>query len=100
MRAIWNGATLAQADKKDLIYIEGNWYFPPQALDMEYFQHSEHHTECHWKGTANYYHVSVNDEINPDAAFYYPQPMDGSIERVKKDFTGYVAFWHGIEVTE
>lgn len=100
MRAIWNGATLAQTEKENLIYIEGNWYFPPESLAMDHFQHSDTHTICHWKGEASYYHISVNDEINSDAAFYYPQPKDGSIERVKKDFTDYVAFWHGVEVAE
>lgn len=100
MRAVWNGATLAQAEKDDLIYIEGNWYFPPESLAQEHFQPSETHTTCHWKGEASYFHVSVNDEINPDAAFYYPQPKAGSIERVKKDFTDYVAFWHGVDVVE
>lgn len=100
MRAVWNGTTLAQAEKSDLIYIEGNWYFPPDSIVSEHFQHSDHHTECHWKGTASYYHISVNDEINPDAAWYYHEPMEGSIERVGADFTDYVAFWHGVEVSE
>jgi len=100
MRAIWNGATLAQADKKDLIYIEGNWYFPPESIVTEHFQHSHTTTHCPWKGDASYYHISVNDEINPDAAWYYPQPLPGGIERVKKDFTDYVAFWHGVEIGE
>lgn len=100
MRAVWNGATIAQADKKDLIYIEGNWYFPPDAIVSEHFQPSDTHTICPWKGEASYYHVAVNDHINPDAAWYYPAPLESSIERVKKDFTGYIAFWHGIDIVE
>lgn len=100
MRAVWNGATLAQAEKSDLIYIEGNWYFPSDSIVSEHFQHSDHQTECHWKGTANYYHISVNDQINEDAAWYYHEPKKGSIERVGADFTDYVAFWRGVEVSE
>lgn len=100
MRAIWNGTTLAEASRDKLIYIEGNWYFPPDSLKKEYFSPSDMHTTCHWKGEANYYNVTVNGEENPDAAWYYPVPKDGSIEKVKKDFTNYVAFWRGVEVTE
>lgn len=100
MKAIWKNTVIAEALKEDLIRIEGNWYFPPESLKREYFKPSGHRTECIWKGTAYYYDVVVNGETNEFGAWYYPQPKDGSIERVKKDFTDYVAFWNGIEVTE
>ncbi|HCR55752.1 TPA: nucleotidyltransferase domain-containing protein, partial [Candidatus Saccharibacteria bacterium] len=32
MKATWNGAVLAEAAQEDLIHIEGNWYFPPDAV--------------------------------------------------------------------
>lgn len=83
-----------------MIRIEGNWYFPPSSLRREYFKESDHRTFCPWKGEAHYYDVVVGGETNEFGAWYYPQPKDGSIERVKKDFTGYVAFWNGIEVEE
>jgi uncharacterized protein (DUF427 family) len=100
MKAIWNNTIIAEAPKEDLIRIEGNWYFPPSSMHHEYFTGSDHHTHCPWKGDASYYNVVVNDQINEFGAWYYPQPKDGSIERVKKDFTNYVAFWNGIEVIE
>lgn len=98
MKAIWNNQTIAEAGKDQLIYIEDNWYFPPASVDQELLAPSDHHTTCHWKGEANYYDVVVDGQTNKDAAWYYPQPMDGSIERVRKDFTNYVAFWHGVTV--
>lgn len=100
MRATWNGTVLAEAPQEDLIRIEGNWYFPPSSLKREYFKDSDHHTTCFWKGEASYYDVDVDGKINEFGAWYYPQPMSGSIERVKRDFTDYVAFWNGIEVGE
>lgn len=100
MKAIWKNTVIAEASKEELIRIEGGWYFPPASLKREYFQDSDHHTHCHWKGDANYYDVVVDGDRNEFGAWYYPQPMDGSIERVKKDFTDYVAFWNGIEVVE
>lgn len=100
MKAIWNGQIIAEADTADLIRIEGNWYFPPQAIKGEFFTPSQTHTECPWKGTASYYTVVVGDETNQDAAWFYPEPKNGSVERVGKDFASYVAFWHGVEVVE
>lgn len=100
MKAIWNGATIAEADKEDLIRIEGNWYFPPESIKHDLYKPSDTHTTCFWKGEASYYNVEAGGETNQDAAWYYHAPMPGAIERVNKDFTNYVAFWHGVEVTE
>lgn len=100
MKAVWNNKVIAEANKDELIYIEGGWYFPPGSIKKEYFEPSELHTTCHWKGEASYYNVVVDGQTNQDAAWHYPKPKDGSIERVKKDFTNYVAFWRGVTVTE
>jgi uncharacterized protein (DUF427 family) len=100
MKALWNNTVIAQAPQDALIRIEGNWYFPPDAIKKEYFQPNDYHTTCHWKGQASYYDVIVDGNKNESGAWYYPAPKDGSIERVKQDFTNYVAFWNGIEVTE
>lgn len=100
MKATWNQTTIAEADKKDLIFIEGNWYFPPASIRKEFFAPSNTHTTCVWKGEASYYDIHVNDQTNKDGAWYYPTPLPGSLERVRKDFSNYVAFWHGVEVRE
>lgn len=100
MKAIWNNTTIAESPKEDLIRIEGNWYFPPDAIKSEYFKPSDHHTTCIWKGEASYYDVVVNGDTNEFGAWYYPEPKEGSVELVKKDFKDYVAFWNGITVSE
>lgn len=100
MKAFWNDTVIAEADKDDLIYIEGNWYFPPDSVKKEFYKPSDTHTTCFWKGEASYYTVEVADKTNGDGAWYYPKPMAGSIDKVGKDFTNYVAFWRGIEVKE
>lgn len=99
MKAVWNDQVIAEADKNDLIYIEGNWYFPPNTIKWEYFSDSDTHTHCPWKGEASYYTVNVEGESNEDAAWYYPNPKPDAFERTKKDFTNYVAFWRGVTVT-
>lgn len=99
IQAIWNNAVVAQAEKDDMLRIESNWYFPPTAVKQEYFTPSDTHTTCPWKGEASYYNLSVNGETNDDAGWYYPEPKEGSIEKVG-DFTNFVAFWRGVEVKE
>ena len=100
MKATWNNKIIAEADKDDLICIEGNWYFPPDAIKKEYFNPTDKHTTCFWKGLASYYKVDVDSVANEDGAWYYPDPTPSAIDKVKKDFNNYVAFWHGVQVTE
>ena len=91
MKATWNGATLAQSDKT--IVVEGNHYFPPEAVNRELFQRSETHTICWWKGEASYYSVAVDGRSNRDAAWFYPSPKPAAAE-----IKDYVAFWRGVKV--
>lgn len=100
MQAVWNNEVIAEAPREDLLRIEGNWYFPPNAIKWEYYKVSNHHTTCFWKGEASYYDVVVDGKLNEFGAWYYPEPKAGSIERVKKDFANYVAFWNGIDIAE
>ena len=93
MKAIWNGAVLAQSDKT--IVVEGNHYFPPEAVNTEYLKPSATVSHCPWKGTASYYHVDVDGSVNSDAAWYYPETKEAA--RHIKD---YIAFWKGITIEE
>jgi len=93
MKAIWNHQIIAESD--DTVNIEGNPYFPVDSLKKEYFQTSETHTVCHWKGTASYYHVEVDGQQNKDAAWYYADPS-GLAQSIK----GRVAFWKGVQVID
>jgi uncharacterized protein (DUF427 family) len=93
MKAIWNNKVIAESD--DIINVEGNSYFPKDAVNEEYLRSSQHHSVCPWKGTASYYDVVVEGKTNKDAAWYYPEPKDAA-----KEIRGRVAFWKGVEVTE
>ena len=48
VKATWNGAVLAESDQT--IIVEGNHYFPPNSIKGQYFEESETHTACSWKG--------------------------------------------------
>jgi uncharacterized protein (DUF427 family) len=90
-KAIWNGAVIAESDACEVV--EGNQYFPPDAVEKKYLRESATHTTCPWKGEASYYTLEVEGKLNADAAWYYPQPKSAA-----KNIRGYVAFWHGVEV--
>ncbi len=81
------------AESDETVIIEGNHYFPPESINKEYFKESDTHTECHWKGTASYYTISVDGEENKDAAWYYPETSE-----LAKNIKGHVAFWKGVKV--
>jgi uncharacterized protein (DUF427 family) len=91
MKATWNDTVVAESDKT--VVVEGNHYFPPETINKEYFQPSNTHTTCPWKGEASYYTVVVNGKTNEDAAWYYPQPKDAAAE-----IKDHVAFWRGVKV--
>lgn len=92
-KAVWNGVVIAESN--ETVIVEGNHYFPKESINKDYFQGSNHHTTCPWKGLASYYNVVVNGQTNPNAAWYYPQPKDAA-----KNITNRVAFWKGVEVIE
>ena len=90
-KATWKGAVIAESDRTQVI--EGNHYFPPEAVKREHVRPSDHHTVCSWKGTASYYDVVVNGEVNKDAAWYYPDTKPAAA-----NVKGYIAFWRGVKV--
>jgi uncharacterized protein (DUF427 family) len=100
MQALWNGAVIAEAPKEDLIYIERNWYFPPSAVKKEFLRESPTPYTCPWKGECQYYDVGQGDGWSKDNAWTYPEPLQSAIDKVKKDFSGYIAFWRDVTVSE
>ena len=90
-RAIWNGVVIAESPTVETV--EGNAYFPPEALNRQYVEPSETHTVCGWKGLASYYTLVVNGARNADAAWYYPEPKAAAA-----NIKGMVAFWRGVTV--
>lgn len=100
MKAIWNGQVIAEADKDDLIYIERNWYFPPDSVRREFLQESATPYTCPWKGECHYFNVAQDGKVSRDNAWSYPEPKPSAIDIVKKDFSNYVAFWRDVQVTE
>jgi len=93
MKAYWNNTLIAESN--GTVKVEGNHYFPENAIKKEFFKESKKHTVCPWKGTANYYTINIDGEENTDAAWYYPNASE-----LAKNIEGFVAFWKGVEVKE
>lgn len=92
MKAFWKGQLIAESD--DTKVVEGNHYFPKEAVKKNFIKESATHSVCPWKGEASYYHIEVDGELNKDSAWYYPNPSKAA-EQIKN----HVAFWKGVEVT-
>ncbi|MBW5480370.1 DUF427 domain-containing protein [Streptomyces bambusae] len=73
--------------------MEGNHYFPPESLHLEYFVRSRSRSLCFWKGIARYYTLEVGGVSNPNAAWYYPRPSP-----LARRFKDHVAFWQGVRI--
>lgn len=89
--ATWNGKIIAQSD--DTVVVEGNHYFPREAVDAGVLSDSKTTSVCPWKGTANYHSLTVDGKTNPDAAWYYADPKSAAAEIKDR-----IAFWKGVEV--
>lgn len=72
VKVFWNGKEIARSDETKVV--EGNHYFPPESVKMKYFEKSDYHTTCPWKGEASYYHLKDEAQKTNNAAWYYPEP--------------------------
>lgn len=90
-RAIVDGTVIAESETT--VVVEGNHYFPPDSINWDYFAPTELTTGCPWKGTANYYNVTVGGNALDNAAWTYRQPKDAAAE-----IRDHVAFYPSVTV--
>ena len=93
MKAIWKDCVIAQSN--DTVMVEGNHYFPINSLNLNLINISTNTSYCPWKGSANYYDLVVNGEVNEAAAWFYPEPKEKA-----KQILDHVAFWKGVEIIQ
>lgn len=91
VEARWNGIVIASSD--DTVVVEGNHYFPRDAVDASVLRPSATTSICPWKGTAHYHSLEVDGQTNRDAAWYYPEPKSAA-----SNIEDRIAFWKGVEV--
>ena len=91
--ARWNGKEIARSE--DTVVVEGNHYFPREDVREDLLEPSDTTSHCPWKGDASYYSVRGGQEVNENAAWFYPQPKDAA-----ENIRDRIAFWKGVEVVE
>lgn len=89
--AIWNGAVIAEAADAAVEIVEGNVYFPMEAVHRQYLKPSDKRTVCPSKGEASCHHASVDGADNPDAAWTCREPLAAAMQ-----IRDGVAFWRGV----
>eukprot|EP00039_Didymoeca_costata_P019243 m.336778 g.336778 ORF g.336778 m.336778 type:complete len:94 (-) comp17959_c0_seq1:98-379(-) len=92
MKASYNGTIIAESD--ETVVVDGNHYFPHDAIKKEFFSQTQHHTTCPWKGQACYYSITVDGKTRENGAWFYPQCKEGA-----KQIENYVAFYRDVTVS-
>lgn len=90
-QAVFNDEVIAESS--DAVLLEGNVYFPPDSVQIQFLQRNRAKSLCLWKGVASYYTVEVDGVSDRGAAWTYRHPSP--LARRIKD---HVAFWHGVHV--
>jgi uncharacterized protein (DUF427 family) len=97
VKATIGDRVIATADAQELVVIEGNRYFPPSSVDWSVLEPSPTAYTCPWKGQAQYYSLVGGQR---DVAWAYAAPAAGAVERIGRDFAGFVAFDRAVVVGE
>jgi uncharacterized protein (DUF427 family) len=92
VKAAVNGTVVAEATADQIISIEGNSYFPPDSLAEGVLAESATPYTCPWKGPAQYWDLRTPQGTISDGAWSYPDLKPSAVERVGRDFAGYIAF--------
>ncbi|KIH99581.1 hypothetical protein LP52_06815 [Streptomonospora alba] len=97
MKATLGDRAIATADAKELVMIEGNWYFPPSSINWSMLESSPTVYTCPWKGQAEYYsHVGGPKDV----AWAYIAPDADAVTRIGRDFAKFVAFDSSVVISE
>ncbi len=100
MKAVWQGSVIAEAPQDELIFIEGNWYFPPESVNKSLLEDSDTPYNCPWKGDCSYFNICKDEKCSVDSAWTYKQPLESAVQKVKQDFSNYVAFWRDVSLED
>ncbi|HEX2905709.1 MAG TPA: DUF427 domain-containing protein [Phototrophicaceae bacterium] len=93
IRVVLNGETLADTTRALRVLETSHppvYYLPPEAVRLEFFTPTSHHTTCEFKGAASYWTITVGERQVTNGAWSYPNPAPG-FEALR----GYMAVYPG-----
>lgn len=71
------GAIIAQGGDDQVLKVEGNWYFAPEAVDRAKVQMTSHDYTCPYKGKCFYADFAEGDRRSERIAWVYGEPLTG-----------------------
>lgn len=87
-----DGVTVAESTQPRLLFETGlptRYYLPKTDVSMDLLTATEHVSHCPYKGTAEYYSVTVNGATRENAVWWYRHPTAESHK-----IAGYVCFYN------
>ncbi|NJK82012.1 MAG: DUF427 domain-containing protein [Chloroflexaceae bacterium] len=93
IKVIYNGMVIAETNRALRVLETSHpptYYIPPDDVQRAYVIPTARSSYCEWKGRAAYYTVRVGDREEPDAAWYYPEPVQAYVA-----LRNYVTFYPG-----
>jgi uncharacterized protein (DUF427 family) len=91
IRGIKGGQTVLDTRRAHLLHETGylpRWYVPLEDVRQDLLEPTDHHTHCPFKGDASYWTLRVGDDAFENAAWSYPEPIEGA-----PDLRGFVSFY-------
>ena len=91
VRAAFAGETVVDSRRPKLLHEHRRlpvYYFPEADVRMDLLEPTEHSTHCPLKGDASYWSVRVGDNVAENAAWSYPEPIEGA-----PSLAGHLAFY-------
>jgi uncharacterized protein (DUF427 family) len=85
------GVTVAEAHRPQLIFETGQpvrYYIPTEDVRMDLLEPSATKSQCAYKGEASYWSLRVGEQVYPDVAWFYSEPLT-----LVKPVAGLVAFF-------
>jgi uncharacterized protein (DUF427 family) len=91
IRARLGGETVVDSRHAKLLHEHGLlpiYYFPQAEVRMDLLSPSDKRTHCPYKGDARHWTVRAGGKVSEDAAWSYPEPIEGA-----PPLAGYLAFY-------
>lgn len=78
VQVVLAGLTVAETKRPTLLFettLPTRYYLPAADVNMAYLTPSDSHSQCPYKGTASYWHVTLGDKVYKDLVWSYPDPI-------------------------
>lgn len=93
LKVIINGEVIAQTHDGYRVLETSHppaYYIPQVDIQLNYLEGTSHTTFCEFKGAANYWTITVGDQVVSNAAWSYPNPASG-FEAIKDHICFYAS---------